>query len=295
MARGVGEGGGGAMSRALVLGGGGLAGIAWEIGVLAELVSGGSDLGAADLVVGSSAGSVVGALLRGEPTLATALAFYLEAYDAGAELSVKLDPELLWTMFGEASSGARDLPAALARIGAMALATPTVTEPERHVSIAARLPSQEWPAGRLAITAIDAERGTLRTFDRDSGVPLADAVAASCAVPGVWPPVTIGDRRFIDGGSGSPTNAALAAGYDVVLVVAPMTMPAHGPFFGIEDEVRELEKAGSRVLLVVADDAATAAFGPNPLDPAVRPASARSGRRQGWSLASTVRAFWTAA
>lgn len=281
------------MSRALVLGGGGLAGLAWEIGLLAELAGGGSDLAAADTVIGSSAGSVAGTLLRTEPSLEPSLAFQLAAHEAGTELSVKLDPELLWTMFGEASSGARDLESALSRIGAMALATPTVTEAERRAVIAARLPSHDWPSARLLVTAIDAERGTLLTFDQHAGVPLVDAVAASCAVPGVWPPVTIGDRRYIDGGSGSPTNATLAAGHDVVLVVAAMTLPARGPFLGIEDELHELESAGSRVMVISADDAAQAAFGVNPLDPSVRPASARAGRRQGRYLSSAVRSFWS--
>ncbi|MBL7512325.1 patatin-like phospholipase family protein [Frankia nepalensis] len=282
------------MSRALVLGGGGLAGIAWEIGLLAELAQAGSDLAAADTVIGTSAGWVVGALLRAGPGLEAPLAAQLAAYGSDAELPVKIDPDLLMNMFGEAVSGARDLPAALCRIGAMALATPTVTEQERRRVIEARLPRHAWSEGRLLVTAVDAERGTLVTFDRDSGVDLVDAVAASCAIPGVWPPVTIGGRRYIDGGSGSATNAGLAAGHDIVLVVAPMTTPVRGPFPGIDDEVHDLERAGARVLVVTADDAARTAFGPNPLDPTVRPASARAGRRQGWSLAHTVRAFWTA-
>jgi NTE family protein len=282
------------MSRALVLGGGGLAGIAWEIGLLAELAHGGSDLAAADLVVGTSAGSVVATLLRTEQSLDEQLAAQLENAGAGTELVAKLDVDLLSTMTGEAVSGARNLPGALSRIGAMALATPTVTEAERRRVIEARLPRHEWPAGRLLLTAVDAERGQPVTFDAGSGVPLVDAVAASCAVPGVWPPVTIDGRRYLDGGTGSVTNATLAAGYDTVLVVAPMTTPARGPFVGIEDEAHDLEKAGSRVLVVTADDAARAAFGPNALDPACRPGAARAGRRQGWSLAHTVRAFWTA-
>jgi len=281
------------MSRALVLGGGGLAGIAWEIGLLAELTNGGSDLAGADTVIGTSAGSVVGALLRTEQSLDEQLAAQLEGAGAGAELPVKLDVDLLANMFGEAVSGAHDLEGALARIGAMALATPTVTEDERRRVIEARLPRHTWPARRLLVTAIDAERGTLVSFEADSGVPLVDAVAASCAVPGVWPPVTIDGRRYLDGGTGSATNAALAAGHDTVLVVAPMTTPSRGPFLGIEDEIRDLEKAGGKVLVITADDAAKEAFGANPLDPAVRPASARAGRRQGWSLSRAVRAFWT--
>ena len=280
------------MSRALVLGGGGLAGIAWELGLLAELIAGGSDLAAADTVVGSSAGSVTGALLRTLPSLDEPLTGQLEATDAGTELTVKVDVDLLLNTFTEAVSGARDLRSALSRIGAMALATPTVSEAERRRVIEARLPRHAWPDGHLLVTAVDAEDGELVTFDRNCGVGLVAAVAASCAVPGVWPPVTINGRRYVDGGSGSPTNASLAAGYDTILVIAPIALPPHGPFVGIDDEVHDLERAGSKVMVITADDGARAAFGTNPLEPASRPASARAGRRQGWSLAQTVRSFW---
>ena len=87
--------------------------------------------------------------------------------------------------------------------------------------IAQRLPSHDWPDRDLRISAIDTATGELVTFDRSSGVGLVDAVAASCAVPGVWPPVTIGDRRYMDGGVGSSVNMALADDCDVVVVLVP--------------------------------------------------------------------------
>ena len=88
----------------------------------------------------------------------------------------------------------------LQRIGAVAVATDTVPEPVRRAVIGHRLPSREWPDRVLRVTAIDVATGELVIVDRDSGIALVDAVAASCAVPGVWPPVTVGDRRFMDGG-----------------------------------------------------------------------------------------------
>ena len=97
-----------------------------------------------------------------------------------------------------------------------------MAEPVRRAVIAARLPSHEWPAHPLVVTAIDAHSGAFTRFDASSGVPLVDAVAASCAVPGVWPPVSIGGRRYIDGGVRSVTNADLASGCGRVLVLAPM-------------------------------------------------------------------------
>jgi NTE family protein len=281
------------MSRALVLGGGGLAGMAWEIGLLAGLRAADVDLALADVVIGTSAGSVVGALLRTPSVdLAQRAAAQLDPDSARAELTVDLDLDLLVTTFTEAVSGARDLAAALTRIGAMALATPTVSEEARRAAVAARLPTPDWPARPLTVTAVDAETGELRTFDRTSGVALVDAVTASCAVPGVWPPATIGGRRYIDGGTGSATNATLALGHRRVLVVAPTTTPARGPFAGIEDETQTLSEAASRVLVITADEEARAAFGANPLDPATRPASALAGRRQADTVAATVRAFW---
>ena len=87
--------------------------------------------------------------------------------------------------------------------------------------IAGRLPSHEWPDCVLRIPAIDTASGELVAFDRGSGVALVDAVAASCAVPGAWPPVTIRDRRYMDGGVGSTLNLALAGDCDVAVALVP--------------------------------------------------------------------------
>ncbi len=165
-----------------------------------------------------------------------------------------------------------------------------------RAAIAALLPRPAWPAQPLLITAVDATTGEPVQFTRDSGVSLLDAVAASCAVPGVWPPVTIGDRRYMDGGVRSLTNADLATGYARVLILLPSAPLPPTPFFG--SPAREqalLEAQGSAVLLVHADAAALAAIGPNALDPARRSASARAGQAQGRAVAGQVRAFWTGA
>jgi len=183
--------------RALVLGGGGVTGVAWELGLLAGLAELGVDLTDADLVVGTSAGSVVGADLASGVSLA-------ELYEAqlapptgeiAAQLGLKFIAKLSWAMFRS-----RDPVKARVRIGKMALASRTVSEADRRKVIAARLPAHDWPACRLLITAVDAESGEFTTFDAASGVGLVDAVGASCAVPGIWPPVTIGGRRYVDGG-----------------------------------------------------------------------------------------------
>ena len=125
----------------------------------------------------------------------------------------------------------------------MALATPSVPEAERRAIIASRLPHPVWPPQRLKIVAVDAESGEERVFDNDSGVDLVDAVAASCAVPGVWPPVTIGEHRYMDGGMRSITNADLAQDAERVLVVSLLNL--EGAQSTLPQEVAQLEAGGS--------------------------------------------------
>ncbi len=177
----------------------------------------------------------------------------------------------------------------LQKIGAVALSTATVTEAVRRDVIAQRLPSHDWRDRVLRISAIDTETGELVMFDRNSGVGLVDAVAASCAVPGVWPPVTIGDRRYMDGGVGSSVNMALANDCDVAVVLVPSGQSTPSPFGGGAAE--EVEAFDGATLGVFADDESLAAFGRNPLDPACRKASTLAGREQGRRVAADLAEF----
>ena len=280
------------MSRALVLGGGGIAGIAWEIGLLAGLAEQGVDLGAADLVVGTSAGSVVGALLRAGRPLPELYESQLAPVH-GSEIDVEFDGTAMMTAFAQALAGVTDQQEARSRIGDLALGADTVPEADRRAVIAGRLGGADWPARDLVVTAVDTADGTFVPFDRSSGVALLDAVAASCAVPSVWPPITIGDRRLMDGGMRSATNADLAAGYDRVLVVAPLPgMPQNplGPSF--DEELATLRRTGA-VHVVTADQRALAAFGTNPLSPRTREPSARAGSAQAADELAAVAGFWS--
>jgi NTE family protein len=169
------------------------------------------------------------------------------------------------------------------------VAAATPNEDVRRSVIAARLPSHQWPDGRLQLTAIDVETGERVVFDRDSGVSLVDAVAASCAVPLVWPPVTIGGRRFMDGGIGSSANVNLVAAGDAVVMLAPTAAPGLSPFGRtLADELAE--HPGPSVGFF-ADGASVAAFGRNPLDPVCRGPSAAAGRDQGRRDAAKVAEF----
>jgi len=278
--------------RALVLGGGGLAGIAWELGLLAGLAELGLDVRDADLVVGTSAGSIVGTLLRTGGDPAGLYARQLEPAPA-AERPVDFDATAMMTAIAQRLAGVTGEDDARARVGALALEATTVPEGDRRAIIEARIGDPAWPAGRLVVTAVDTGDGSFAAFDRDSGVSLLDAVAASCAVPTVWPPITIGGRRYMDGGMRSVTNADLAAGCERVLVVAPFPGPSGGPLGpGLDDEVAELRKA-AEVHVVLADQAALRAFGVNPLDPATREPSARAGYAQAAAVLDDVRSFWS--
>jgi NTE family protein len=278
------------MDTALVLGGGGVTGVAWEWGMLAGLAEAGVDVTGADLVVGTSAGSVVGAQVASGISAEERYAAQLA--DPGGELAAglggRLWVQLVWTILRS-----RDPERARARLGRMALAADTVPEAERRHVIESRLPVRTWPERRLIITAVDAHSGEFITFDRDSGVPLVDAVGASCAVPGVWPPVTINGRRYIDGGVCSAANADLAAGYRRVVVLAPITT-GFGPVARLSGQVAELEKQ-AHVVVVSPDRAARRAIGRNLLDPARRAAAAKAGRAQAAKAAEPIAAVWTEA
>jgi NTE family protein len=280
------------VKRALVLAGGGVAGIAWELGVLRGLQDADPDLAgrviAADLIVGTSAGSAVAAQITSGTPLADLYDRQLD--EASAEIEVELDMEALLARFTAATADVTSLEEARRKIGALALETETVAEPVRRAAVAARLPVPAWPDRSVLLPAVDAATGETAVFTRDSGVSLVDAVAASCAVPGIWPPVTINGRRYVDGGIRSITNADLAAGSDRVLVIVPSLADQPNPFSRLDEETEALAPAA--VLAVYADAASVAAFGTNPLSPATRGPSARAGREVGRSRAAEVAAFW---
>jgi NTE family protein len=277
------------MTRALVFGGGGITGVAWSIGLLAGLASDGIDLSGTDLVVGTSAGSVVGAQFANGVGLQEQYGAQLAG--PGAERASSLDHGTRRAFVGALLRSWRDPVAFRAHVGRIALAADTVPEAERREIIASRLTVPDWPATRLRIAAVDAVSGELAVFDRDSGVDLVDAVTASCAIPGIWPPVTIAGRRYVDGGIASGTNAQLAAGHDTVLMIAPSAIGG-GPVPSARTEAEALRRGGSKVLVVAPDKDARKASGRNLGDPAMRGSAARAGRAQAPSVATEVRDFW---
>jgi NTE family protein len=312
--------------RGLVLGGGGVSGIAWEAGVLMGLRDGGVDVEHWDLVIGSSAGAIVGARLLGSDLR--------EFYDQQASEDITAEDEQvrllagrlggwlfitgrrrrlewlprLWAtsivlraiakralqrkLRGRArrievppSPFARGGPdAELARVGAFARAASTASEATfMEVIASALMPVTEWP-DELLLTAIDAHEGSLVAFDSRSGVPLLLAAAASAAVPGIFPPIRIGGRRYIDGGTASDTNAHLATTCGEVLVIAPMDRGY------LPREVDALQVSGASVSIIRPGEPTLALLGRHLalLDPARRAACARVGYEEGLAAAPSL-------
>jgi NTE family protein len=278
------------LRRGLVLGGGGITGIAWETGLLFGLQELGVDVTTADAVVGTSAGSVVGAQITTGITLEDLFNYQISPPKPAPLASIS---PLVLLGFARAMVRARgDLEAFGRNVGqwsvrrAEAGKLPSVEE--RFDAIRERLPIQEWgPGRRLQVTAVDAGTGALKVFDGSDGVSLVEAVAASCAVPGVYPPVPIEGVQYIDGGARSGSNADLLSDCDRILGFTP-----------VDRSVGPMRTAGELLgsvphLVVSPDTASVAAIGKNVLDPARRAASARAGWAQAAVVAPLAAEIWS--
>ncbi|PBI93260.1 Patatin-like phospholipase [Rhodococcus erythropolis] len=280
------------MKLGLVLAGGGVAGIAWETGFLLGVQEKSPDAAAAlltaDVFIGTSAGSTVSAQIAGGATLQEL--FDAQTAEATGELDPKIDVEILGQMFVDAIAGSQDRAEQLRALGKAATDADTVEPAVRRAVIEARLRNRVWPDRELRIPAINTRTGELRVFGNADGVDLVDAVGASCAVPGVWPVVTIDGERYMDGGMASGSNVQLAADCDVVVVLSPAADPAPNLLGGsLREEIDVM--APKRVLPIFADDAVVEAIGTNSLSPTTRRPAAELGREQGRRTADEIAAF----
>lgn len=275
--------------RALVLGGGGIAGIAWEAGMLTGLAERGVDLTKADLIVGTSAGSVVGAFAAHGADLAAAIETLQErTRGATGSHSGGVDPDTVLSAFAILYDTSLDPQEARARLGRMALEAPVAERGAALEELGRMLPGQQWPQRRLIITGVDAEDGSFAPWEADSGVPLAAAVRASCSVPCVFPPVEIGGRKYMDGGTRSVTNADLAKGASAVVVLEPM-----GHLTPRETLRRELAELGdARTAVIGPDQAAIETFGADILSPALYGPAFQAGLNQAAAAVEQIRAVW---
>jgi NTE family protein len=290
--------------RALVLGGGGSTGNAWLVGVIAGLFEAGLDVTDADLVIGTSAGSTAAAQIAGATPielLAAILAAAPRQRTGPAGSDGGRVPTRPAANHMERTSAiiaaAEDAADMRRRMGAAALemdgASDGSGQTRWRATVAARLPSQLWPQGRMLITAVDAQTGEPVVFDRHSGVDLVDAVAASCASAFAY---RIGDSRYIDGGYRSNAdNADLAAGHGRVLVLSPFGGRSRTPVgwgMHLATQVTELRACGSRVETIFPDSNSEHMFGANAMDLSLRPPAARAGYNQGSALVEQLTEFW---
>ncbi|MFI6444390.1 patatin-like phospholipase family protein [Kitasatospora sp. NPDC050543] len=270
--------------RALVLGPGGHAGTAWMAGLAHGLRRDGVDLGEADLTVGTSAGAIVGALLatgQDPGRLATSA--------RPAAHRPKADPARMGAVFAVLGDRSLEPGEARRRVGRLAL---DGTDPEADEALiagrAALIRADAWPERRLVITAVDATTGEPVAWDRDSGVPLVHAVAASSAFPGAAPPVAIDGRRYMDGALRAGPNADLAAGARTLVVVEPM---AH--LSPREPLDRQLAAVGADTVVTIGPDPASVlAFGSDLGDLAAWEPAYQAGLRQAGDVHAQLRSTW---
>jgi NTE family protein len=291
------------MTRALVLGGGGPVGVGWESGLAVGLAREGVVLGEADLIVGTSAGSIVGSRLALQMDLADLVSAVGRPLPLPAGTGAPEPTGDLMTVW--ADTAARGLTPEQVRVelGKLSLSAPAGPETDFVTAeVFAQLDGCPWPAS-FRCTAIDTLTGALQVWDESAGVPLPLGVASSCSVPGVFPPVTIGTARYMDGGMRTPLNADLAAGHDAVIAVSctPLALPEGISMPVFEDLFRQVNAE----LAAVRDSGATleviapsqeflevSGWGANLMDPSRVEPAYQAGLRQAAVEAARLRSMW---
>ena len=285
--------------RAVVLGGGGTLGVAWETGLLAGLEGEGVSIGGADLYLGTSAGSIVGsAIARGvSPGMMAEMqiAVARQQAEAGAGPMAGPPPDLSKVMAFFMSLPETGEPPVEKRreIGEVSRTSATIPEAQMLAQFQTLGVAGAWPKN-FACTAVDATSGEFKVWRESDGVDLTRAVASSCSVPGIYPPVTINDRVWMDGGMRSATNVDVAAGHARVLAIAviPMAIAEPRMLARINAEAEAVLAAGGKFHVISPDAQTQDVFGMNMMDPSRRIPVIEQGLRQGKAIAAAVKAFW---
>lgn len=291
------------MRVGLVLGGGGLTGGAFHAGVLGALAGAGWDARTANVLLGTSAGAIsVTSLAAGMPPADMVRRHCGEPLsDEGTTLLARISGgsrELVTEAGRDRAPASPDLLRAMLRNpqGAHPGKVAAAVLPEGRVSTASiehsmrELCRNRWPSDRLRITALRLGDGETVVFGRRGTEPpaIGSAVAASCAIPGFFTPVTIGAERYVDGGSTSACNAdkVMHEGLDLVIVSAPMAIHSgirlapDTPWRRVlrrqvDREIARLRAAGMSVVLFAPTQTVVEAMGSNPMAPGKEPEVAR--------------------
>jgi NTE family protein len=279
--------------RALVLGGGGEYFIAWLLGFAHGLHAAGVSYDLADVIVGTSAGAMVGSAVAVER-----LGFLRDDIDFFG-LVPKLLADLIPTRASnpsqvrarEVAEAAHDASAAAIQSigrGAMAARNPPVRNLQLMVDVLSL--GSVWPSPRFHATTTDCYTGERIVLSQSSSVPISHAVCASVSLPGVFGPTWIGDRLCMDGAMCSTsTHVDLVAGAKRALVVAltDKSMRFSGIPNDIAQELNYVEAAGTRTLLIAADPGKVHLLSAAEIEPALHAGHDRAVRE-----ADRVKAFW---
>ena len=286
------------MKTGLVLGAGGMVGMSYHAGVLRALeIEGGFAPAAADLIVGTSAGAVIGAYLRAGWTTED---FWLLALGTHPQVdpltSERAQPEIFVPTFRTPIDLARRAVGSAYVLGRSLVRVPlrlppimsrmfpggmfTMAEGRRRLE--EELP-EEWPDGELWLCAVDINSGRRVVLGRPGSAKatLRQAVMASTAIPGVYPPVAVRRMTLIDGGAHSTTNLDLAvkAGCELIICVAPMAFDTAEPPGPLAQLVRRIparqlsgevdfaRRRGAQVLMIRPDAAELRLHGLNLMRP----------------------------
>jgi NTE family protein len=255
----------------------------------------GWDPASASVIVGTSAGSVIGTLLRHGRTVDELVAEQeAGGLRVGRTSAPAADPAAALPVF-RSWAGVEHMDAATARAtAALAATVPTPDEAEMVESFRAALPDERWPEGDLRITGVSVTTGERVAWSAASGVELVRAVTASCAVPGMFPAVTVGDDRFLDGGLWSGSNADLLAGdrLEAAVFIGPMGAGTTGlaqlSARALEREREVLATAGTTLQVVQPGDRFRAAA-MQLMDPTRRTEALEIGLAEGSAAAEQLR------
>jgi NTE family protein len=284
------------MPTALVLSGGGPLAVAWECGLVAGLARAGPALNSMDFILGTSAGAIVGAQLaagRNPEAMANAIIAEIDGVPPPGAMPHYPIPAVmkLPDLFALSQAGE----AGRVEVGSYALsASTTETETAYVERMKLAIGIDDWPNQDIGLVAVDIADGKPRMLRRDCGATFATAIAASCCLPGLSPPVTISGRRYMDGGMRSTANADLVSGFDSILVLCfhPPGQPGERMLIRVATQTEPLVKGGARVCVISPDEASLAAIGPRTMDVVRRPEVARAALAQGAAAADTVASFW---